>query len=175
MRGEPDDSTDEEDAGMRKKKSRSEVGGDDLEDDFEQDEDDWAGLGAGLGAVNKDNDEDDDEGSEDEDGVSDGDEEELEEEGSEQALDDEEPSKSEVAASTKSPSNYTKQSASKPKPELKSGGLPYTFPCPRDHDEFLETVEGIKDEDIPVVVKRIRALYHPGLAVENKTKLQVSN
>ena len=53
--------------------------------------------------------------------------------------------------------------------------LPYTFPCPETHDEFLEIVEDIKDEDVPTVVKRIRALHHPSLAEDNKFKLQASD
>lgn len=54
--------------------------------------------------------------------------------------------------------------------------LPFTFPCPSTHGEFVRllTSSNIKEEDTPLVVKRIRTLYHPGLAVGNKEKLQVS-
>ena len=62
-----------------------------------------------------------------------------------------------------------KTSASSGKKEL-----PYTFPCPETHDEFLEIVEDIDDADVPTVVKRIRTLHHPSLAEDNKFKLQVS-
>jgi nucleolar protein 14 len=54
-----------------------------------------------------------------------------------------------------------------------SSELPYTFPCPSSHEEFLDIVEGIVDQDIPTVVERIRALHHPSLGAENPSKLQV--
>ena len=52
--------------------------------------------------------------------------------------------------------------------------LPFTFPCPEDHDEFLEIIEDIDEEDVPTVVRRIRTLHHPSLADDNKYRLQVS-
>ena len=60
------------------------------------------------------------------------------------------------------------------KPSSKTKELPYTFPCPETHDEFLDIVEDVDDEDVPVVLKRIRTLHHPSLAEDNKFKLQVS-
>ncbi|GAA6005268.1 hypothetical protein JCM10207_002920 [Rhodosporidiobolus poonsookiae] len=56
-----------------------------------------------------------------------------------------------------------------------TGELPYTFPCPATHGEFarLLSSSGVKEEDTVTVVKRIRTLYHPGLAEGNKEKLQV--
>lgn len=51
--------------------------------------------------------------------------------------------------------------------------LPYTFPCPTSHEEFLGILGDVKDEDMPTVVHRIRALHHPSLAEDNKLKLQV--
>ncbi|GAA5971469.1 hypothetical protein JCM11641_008367 [Rhodosporidiobolus odoratus] len=55
------------------------------------------------------------------------------------------------------------------------GELPYTFPCPSTHAEFAKLLSssGVKEEDTVTVVKRIRTLYHPGLAEGNKEKLQV--
>ncbi|KAK7745295.1 nucleolar complex protein 14 [Cytospora paraplurivora] len=50
-------------------------------------------------------------------------------------------------------------------------GLPYTFPCPQSHDEFLELVKDIPLAKQPTVVQRIRALYHPKLKSEYKEKL----
>lgn len=50
-------------------------------------------------------------------------------------------------------------------------GLPYTFPCPQNHSEFLEVIEPITLSKLPTVVQRIRALYHPKLLSENKEKL----
>ncbi|XXG94661.1 hypothetical protein Hte_000918 [Hypoxylon texense] len=51
-----------------------------------------------------------------------------------------------------------------------SNGLPYTFPCPQTLEEFIETTRGIPMEHLPTMVQRIRALYHPKLDSENKTK-----
>ncbi|KAH9977668.1 Nop14-like family-domain-containing protein [Lactifluus volemus] len=51
--------------------------------------------------------------------------------------------------------------------------LPYTFPCPSSHEEFLDIIKGIADQDIPTVVERIRALHHPSLGAENPSRLQV--
>jgi nucleolar protein 14 len=52
-----------------------------------------------------------------------------------------------------------------------NGDLPYTFPCPTTHEAFLDVVRTINVADHPIVVQRIRALYHPKLAAENKQKL----
>lgn len=50
-------------------------------------------------------------------------------------------------------------------------GLAYTYPCPRIHDDFLDIIRSLKVEEVPTVVQRIRALYHPSLSAENKEKL----
>jgi nucleolar protein 14 len=50
-------------------------------------------------------------------------------------------------------------------------GLPYTFPCPQNHAEFLEVVRDIPLSKQPTVIQRIRALYHPKLRSEYKEKL----
>lgn len=50
-------------------------------------------------------------------------------------------------------------------------GLPYTFPCPQNLAEFLEVIKDISLSQVPTVVQRIRALYHPRLLSENKEKL----
>ncbi|KAH8815103.1 nucleolar protein 14 [Xylogone sp. PMI_703] len=52
-----------------------------------------------------------------------------------------------------------------------NGDLPYTFPCPQKHQELLDITKKISIVDLPVVVQRIRALYHPKLKSENKAKL----
>lgn len=49
--------------------------------------------------------------------------------------------------------------------------LAYTYPCPETHKQFLEVVKDVTDDDLPLVVQRIRALYHPRLHSDNKTKL----
>ena len=51
--------------------------------------------------------------------------------------------------------------------------IPYTFPCPESCDDLLDIVQDLEDKDVPVVLQRIRTLYHPSLAAENQYKLQV--
>jgi nucleolar protein 14 len=53
-----------------------------------------------------------------------------------------------------------------------NGDLAYKFNCPQSHDELLETLEGVNILDLPTVIQRIRALYHPKLSSENKGKLE---
>ncbi|KAI0331280.1 Nop14-like protein [Cubamyces sp. BRFM 1775] len=187
MRGEE---TDSEDEAKGKKKQARQRGGDDLEDDFYE-EGAWGGLGAGLGddaAVSGSEDEDEGSGEEDndedEEGSTDGseesgDEDEDEEDGSvahefESAEEDSgEEDGEEGDSEALVQSSRKRRTKSKSKSAKKE--LPYTFSCPDTHDEFLEIVEDIDDEDVPTVVKRIRALHHPSLAEENKFKLQRLN
>ncbi|KAI9745249.1 MAG: nucleolar complex protein 14 [Claussenomyces sp. TS43310] len=68
--------------------------------------------------------------------------------------------------------------ANAPLPELDlpatngvEGNLAYTFVCPQSHAELLRITKSINILDLPTVVQRIRALYHPNLKAENKSKL----
>ncbi|KAJ7771047.1 nucleolar protein 14 [Mycena maculata] len=168
MLGLEESDSEEEDGRSRKKRKR---GGDDLEDDFD-DEETWDGIGAGLGdqapavtggdegssaseeedeeAGGEDGDDDDSDGGEDRDK----DEEEEEVEGDHENL----------VASAK---------PSKRKSKATDKELPFTFPCPATHEELLEILAEVDDKDVPTVIQRIRALYHTSLAPENKFKLQV--
>jgi nucleolar protein 14 len=56
-------------------------------------------------------------------------------------------------------------------PSVKDSSLAYTYPCPQTHKELLSTLKGTRLSDLPIVVQRIRALYHPRLAEGNKEKL----
>lgn len=49
--------------------------------------------------------------------------------------------------------------------------LAYTYPCPSSHHELLGIVKDLSLEQLPIVIQRIRALYAPQLASENKAKL----
>jgi nucleolar protein 14 len=76
----------------------------------------------------------------------------------------------------KRPEFLTGANASIPDPEPPTsngvnGDLAYTFPCPQSHAELLEITKGVVVLDLPTVVRRIRALYHPQLKSENKAKL----
>jgi nucleolar protein 14 len=169
MRGEDPDSEGEN---VRRKRPKQ-IGGDDLEDDF-YDED---GFGPGLreeGSDESDEDGEDDEGEgedeEGEDGLEDDDDDvggEEDEGGTESEAEGlgtaEEGDDAELVPKRKG--KIGKPSADKE--------LPYTFPCPESHQEFLDILEDIKDEDVPTVVHRIRTLHHPSLGEDNNSKLQV--
>ncbi|MCJ1242866.1 nucleolar complex protein 14 [Trapelia coarctata] len=51
--------------------------------------------------------------------------------------------------------------------------LAFTYPCPQTHDELLQITKNVSVQSVPTIVQRIRALYHPKLAGENKAKLGV--
>ncbi|KAJ3717957.1 nucleolar protein 14 [Lentinula raphanica] len=148
--------SDSESEGRSRKRQR---GGDDLEDDFDDADIGWDGLGAGLeGSQSEDEDSEVDEG-EDDDG-SDIDQDESED-GSEDE-DEDEDGDTPVKA-------FQKDRTSS---RSKTQEIPFTFPCPSSHEEFLEIVETVDDNDLPTVVQRIRTLYHTSFAPENKFKLQ---
>ncbi|KIK56355.1 hypothetical protein GYMLUDRAFT_47128 [Collybiopsis luxurians FD-317 M1] len=157
-----EDSESEDGGKPRAKRQR---GGDDLEDDF--DEEIGYGLGAGLEGNQSEGDESEDEVGDDDD--EDDDEGDGEEEGSDlDASDDdgEDVEDAEYLIVTSKKSGESSRRKVKPKE------LPFTFPCPSSHEEFLETVDNVDDEDLPTVVQRIRTLHHTSLAPENKFKLQ---
>ena len=52
-----------------------------------------------------------------------------------------------------------------------AGNLAYTYNCPETLEEFITITKSVEIQDVPTVVQRIRALYHPRLAAENKVKL----
>ncbi|CAE6487581.1 unnamed protein product [Rhizoctonia solani] len=173
MRGEESEDEDE-----RNGKRRRVAQADDLEDDFVDDDDPY-GLGAGLEAKA---DEDDETGESSE-------EEESEEEGDKEGSDDseeseevdpsdlsdgageeDEPIKGEIedlVASRPRSSKTKAKGKGAPKPTL-----PFTFTFPSSHEELLEILEDVREEDVPTVIHRIRVQYHPSLAEGNKQKLQ---
>lgn len=53
----------------------------------------------------------------------------------------------------------------------RGSGLAFTYPCPTSHAELLDVFKDVPVTEVPTVVQRIRALYHPQLSAENKTKL----
>jgi nucleolar protein 14 len=163
MRGEDSDGEDEN----RRRKRLKQIGGDDLEDDFYGEDAFGPGLHEdGVG----ESDEDGEEGVEDvEDGLED-------EDGDDYGESDEDDVESEGMGSAEEGDGVElvpqrKGSAAK---SVEAKELPYTFPCPGSHDEFLDILEDVKDEDVPTVVHRIRTLYHPSLAEGNNLRLQVS-
>ena len=149
---------------LRPAKRRRLIGGDDLEDDFgssgEEDE-----LGGGLES-NSDNSSESGDVTDDS-SAADSD---ASEEAMEQDNDSEPPWRGLTNASGSKPSGVERNGHRRSK---SSNELPFTFPCPASHEEFLDVVESIVDQDIPTVVERIRALHHPSLGAENPSKLQV--
>ncbi|KIO32815.1 hypothetical protein M407DRAFT_211561 [Tulasnella calospora MUT 4182] len=195
MNGDGDYDSDDEQGPSRKKRNRAPQA-DDLDDDFAP-EDDEPLLGVGLGVeIDKSSAPSEDE-SENEDaegafsgvagaagGRSSGDEDEEDEQTSEEEGDDSlqgDLSESEPESALSGDEDALVESnkvgvtaenrKGREKPSRKE--LPYTFNCPESHDDFLDIVAEIDDEDIPTVVQRIRTLYHPSLAEGNKAKLEV--
>lgn len=175
MRGEDEDTEDEDELRKGRKRQR---GGDDLDDDFMDDDADFNGLGvgldAGLGDEAGNGEDDSDEEEEGESGVEEDDDDEGEDD--EGMVSDIPDSEAEDAGEEGDSEDLVRAKRRKTKKSARPGQkkeLPYTFPCPSSHDEFLEIVEDIDEEDVPTVVKRIRTLYHPSLAQDNKFKLQV--
>ncbi|KAG9317709.1 Nop14-like protein [Chiua virens] len=167
MLGEDPGEHDDENGDRRKKRAR---GGDDLDDDF-IDADSVAGIGPGLGVeLNSDVSRSDD--------GEDGSDEDSEEHSAEETdlegfEEDSHSSDMSDAEEEDGTSMKAKQMAQRSSKTLKvAKELPYTFPGPDSHDEFLEIVEGLPDSDVLTVVQRIRTLYHHSLGPENKLKLQ---
>ncbi|KAJ5552956.1 hypothetical protein N7494_002334 [Penicillium frequentans] len=55
--------------------------------------------------------------------------------------------------------------------QTSDGKLAFTYPCPDDHEAFLDLIKGVPSQDVAIVVQRIRALHHPRLHPDNKAKL----
>lgn len=71
--------------------------------------------------------------------------------------------------------NGSRDLKSNSQPVFRSGsdnGVAYTYPCPKSHHELLEIMEKAAVEDLPTIVQRIRALYHPKLSSDNKPKME---
>lgn len=166
---DPDKSDDEDTGGRRRKRPR---GGDDLDDDF-MEEESFGGLGIGLDVEPdsgvSEGEEEEESGVEDSD---EGDEEvDLDSFGEDNLSSSDKASDLEEQDTTEAKRKRTTRRSSE---TLKAAQeLPYTFPAPESHDEFLEIIEGLPDSDVPTVVQRIRTLYHHSLGPENKLKLQV--
>ncbi|KAH9002335.1 Nop14-like family-domain-containing protein [Lactarius hatsudake] len=161
MNGEDDDENSE---GEKPRKRRRPTGGDDLEDDF-SDIDDLGGLGVGLRSDLDDTSEDgnSEHGSDDGSGTS--------EDGTSKEHDPAPPWSGLPSATDPATSGLEKRARGG---TTSSNELPYTFPCPSSHEEFLDIVDGLSDRDSLIVIEHIRTLHHPSLSPENPSKLQIS-
>ncbi|KAI8388156.1 nucleolar protein 14 [Radiomyces spectabilis] len=191
-----DSESEDEDRHKRGHKRKKAAGpqADDLDDDFvEEMEDEASRLGKGLtlediqrGFVDDDDEEgdmDDDEQSDDEDEEESDEEadEDEEEEFEETDNEDLESEDEEIAQFDEDEDDMNefgatgqlkkKTTAKKTKQSDEKREIPYTFECPTSHSELLEILDGLTVEDVVVVVKRIRVLYHIKLAAENRAKL----
>lgn len=126
-------------------------GGDDLEDDFG--EESFGGLGLGLEERDGEDDEEDAEKSHSD----------SEEEEEWSGFEDDN-----FRVDSRDTRISQKPNASR------NLELPFTFPCPESHDEFLSILSEIESQHLGTVLHRIRALYHPRLDQDNPRKLQVS-
>lgn len=159
MMGEEASDSDGE-GGRRRKRPR---GGDDLDDDFvdeEDEQDDWEGMGAGLQTSQKIQSEDVDE--DDEDSELSG------SEGSEKDSDQDFDEVMEGASSADEDEEGSFEPLISRKPNKASSKgtrkeVPFTFTCPQSHEELLDIIDGYSDEDIATILDRIRKLYHPSL------------
>lgn len=162
MNGEDDDETSESE---KSRKRRRPIGGDDLEDDFSG-VDDVERLGVGLRSDMDDGSEDSNsehDGSDNKSGTSEDD---------TSAEHDPTPPWSGLPSVT-DPTTPGPERRARDK-STSSNELPYTFPCPSSHEEFLDIVGDLVDQDSLTVIERIRTLHHPSLSPENPSKLQVS-
>lgn len=170
MRGEAGESSDDE-RGGGKRSSKRDRGGDDLEDDFVDDDDELHGLGVGLeGKLSGESDERE-ESVDSEDGGDDGEESQGDEDEEDSEIEEGSEEQDVDAPATATAETQKLQKSSHKK--LKNKELPFTFPCPESHEDFISVIGDIEEEQVPTVVQRIRTLHHASLAVENKFKLQV--
>lgn len=51
--------------------------------------------------------------------------------------------------------------------------LAYTYSCPESHQDWLQMTKDIPIHNLATVIQRIRALYHPKLHSDNKSKLGI--
>lgn len=158
---EEDEDEDDEDFGLgsgikaRTKPTATELGFDD-EDDFVID-DDLVASGSDLELIESDDDMEDDEDEDDESG----DEEDEDEDFTKGLLNEEE---------SRNPAFKQAPGSS----DLAGGdehGLPFTFPCPESLEDLTALVAKYDSNNIPKIVQRIRALYHPKLNAEYKERL----
>ncbi|KAK9897630.1 Nop14-like protein [Cystobasidium minutum MCA 4210] len=194
-----EDQTDSRRKGKKGKSDSRLPQGDDLDDDYAIEGDEVGGFALGLGAGLQANAGENEDDEEDQEAGSHESEDESEDEGSENGDSDQSDTESEVSAGDHAETEMLADllhrdaearglsdaedgadeagskatsliTSKKRKGKLPQSTLPYTFPCPEDHDQFLDLISGHEDE-VPTAVERIRTLYHPSLAEGNKQKL----
>ncbi|ORY07457.1 Nop14-like protein [Basidiobolus meristosporus CBS 931.73] len=156
---------------------------DDLEDDFQEEEFEIDALGNKVpksydiqgGQSSEDESEEEGESGDEEmsgsgeedDSEEEGESEEEEEDYSDLDMDETEVASDDEVAQKKKSGKVSKKSSSGDKKEL-----PFTFPAPNNHDEFLELIDGYNLEDQMTIIHRIRVLHHIRLGAGNRQKLE---
>lgn len=148
--------------GIKTRPTAAELGFDD-EDDFLI-EDDLVASGSELDIDSDQDNEDESMGDEDEDGSGEEQDDDDDDEFTKGLLNDEETNNPVFSSKL----NGTEQSTEAVDDDR---GIPYTFACPESQSDLDAITRNIPAEHIPVVVQRIRALYHPKLNAGNKAKL----
>lgn len=150
--------------------------GEDYQDEQMEDAETY-GIGKGLGGSDSEEDGDDaEEGEEDGDEDDEDDADSIAESNEGELGDLPEQNDAPIESLVSSKKKSTKKSTSDNKSSDMSN-LPFTFECPSTHDEFMDIIESnnVQTSQIPVVIQRIRTLYHPELGEENKAKLALFN
>lgn len=165
---------DSDDEGARRKKRKMMPQGDDLDDDFGlvEEEGDQFGLGEGLtesGAFAIEDDAAPESENESEFGSEDNSEDEEEEDDLMAELDE---------GAMSGEGEELQDLVSKSSKKGKTRALPYSdtafaFDCPSTHEDFLSILSSQPDDQLGVVIDRIRVLHHPKLSEDNKDKLAV--
>ncbi|KAF9380341.1 nucleolar complex protein 14 [Podila verticillata] len=156
-----------------KEESESE-GEDEVEDEEEGDEEEEGSEDEENEDEDEDEDEEDEDDDEDSDGFSDLDME-MERPSKSKSTEDEDEDEDDMNDMSAKPkkAKVEKKAAKSEAAVAAASELPYTFPCPTSLTHFLTIIEGIQMKDVPTVVHRIRALYHPKLSPQNKQKMQI--
>ncbi|KAE8145134.1 putative rRNA maturation protein [Aspergillus avenaceus] len=94
-----------------------------------------------------------------------------EESAAEESEEEEEEEEDELINGLTMPGNMTGEALGVADEQQTDEALAFTYPCPKDHEEFLQTVKDVPVQDLPVVIQRIRALHNHRLHPDNKMKL----
>ncbi|RHZ78671.1 hypothetical protein Glove_158g41 [Diversispora epigaea] len=176
MEGPDSESEDEKDKHKRQKR---EPIADDLEDDYIPDDHNLYGLGKGINlkdVTDKDEEEEDNESEDDDEDDEDDDTEDnyddlKDDDLSQAAFEKDELSEENESFTKKRLDKSNKLSVTKKENKDKKE-LPYTFPCPTSLENFLKIIDNVDDNDVPIVIHRIRVLYNIKLSTDNREKLE---
>jgi nucleolar protein 14 len=165
--------------GRVNKKRKRAPQGDDLDDDYVEDEGPQLGHGLTLEDIMNAKPVEEEEEEEEEEGEEESDITDLESEDAVSFSEDDGDDMNEVGANGKiakvaqSNGKIAKTASRQAKKIAENYEIPYTFDCPSTHVEFLNILQQIRLEDTPTVAHRICVLHHIKLAASNRQKLEV--